>query len=247
MSEVKRGTMGLLSQVARPHESESLTQVNSSMPQHPQFQRQTRLESGLYAITNGPRDDLLTVVRAALQGGAAMLQYRDKTRNASRRLCEASALAQLCKAFRVPLIINDDVELALASGADGVHLGQGDPAIADARAVLGPDAILGVSCYDSLPRARAAADAGADYLAFGAFFSSPTKPHARHATPELLREAKAFGLPMVAIGGITSDNGGPLIAAGADYLAVISALFGTGDVQAAAQRFAALFESREQA
>jgi len=203
--------------------------------------------TGLYAITDGPRDDLLPVARAALEGGATMLQYRDKTRDADRRLRDARALAALCTEFGTPLIVNDDVELALACGAAGVHLGEDDPRIADARLALGDGAIIGLSCYDSLQRARDAADAGADYLAFGAFFPSPTKPGAHHATADLLRDARIFSLPLVAIGGITVENGGSLIAAGADYLAVISALFGASDVRAAARQFATLFEIRDSA
>lgn len=206
-----------------------------------------RLGQGLYAITDGPRADLLPAARAALEGGAAMLQYRDKTREAARRLHEARALKALCTEFGVPLIINDDVELARASEAAGVHLGEDDRAIADARMALGSGAIIGVSCYDSLRRAHDAAAAGADYLAFGAFFPSITKPGARHAKPGLLREARASGLPLVAIGGITPENGASLVAAGADFLAVISALFGARDVRAAASDFAALFQTRGKA
>ncbi|MGN6313006.1 MAG: thiamine phosphate synthase [Rhodanobacteraceae bacterium] len=204
---------------------------------HPLLRRR-----GLYAITNGPRMDLLEAARASLSGGARILQYRDKGSDGARRLQEARALAQLCADFDVPLIVNDDVDLAFASGATGVHLGEGDVGIMEARARLGTQAIIGVSCYDSLHRARDAAAASADYLAFGAFFPSPTKPWARRATPELLREAKAFGLPLVAIGGITSDNGGPLIDAGADHLAVVSAVFDATDIRAAAQRLADLFQ-----
>lgn len=202
---------------------------------------------GLYAITDGPRDDLLAAVRAALEGGAAMLQYRDKTHDADRRLREVRALADVCRAFQVPLIVNDDVGLARAGGADGVHLGEDDAGVAEARAVLGGDAVIGVSCYDSLRRARDAVQAGADYLAFGAFFPTATKVVTRRAAPALLQAARSLGLPRVAIGGITPDNGGSLLAAGADFLAVISAVFGAGDVRAAAQRFAALFESRDRA
>lgn len=197
---------------------------------------------GLYAITDGPRDDLLAACEAALAGGAALLQYRDKTRDAARRLAEARALAASCATFAVPLIVNDDVELAATIGAAGVHLGEDDADIASARARLGANAIVGVSCYDSLDRARALAAAGADYLAFGAFHASPTKPNARTATLSLLRDAKAFGLPLVAIGGITAGNGRAIVEAGADYLAVISAVFGAGDVRGAAQSFAVLFD-----
>jgi len=197
--------------------------------------------NGLYAITDGPRDDLLAACEAAIDGGAVLLQYRDKTDDAARRLAEARALAELCARRRIALIVNDDIDLALASGAMGVHLGEDDGDIARARAKLGPCAIVGVSCYDSIDRARLLAAAGADYLAFGAFHPSPTKPNARTATPALLREAKPLGVPLVAIGGITAANGAALIEAGANYLAVISAVFGTRDVRGAARSFAVLF------
>jgi thiamine-phosphate pyrophosphorylase len=198
-------------------------------------------ERGLYAITDGPRADLLDVCSAAIEGGAALLQYRDKTTDRPRRLAEASALAALCALHGVPLIVNDDIDLAAAVGAAGVHLGEDDADVAAARARLGAHAIVGVSCYDSLDRARSLAAAGADYLAFGAFHPSPTKPDARKATPSLLRAAKALGVPLVAIGGITARNGAPLVEAGANYLAVISAVFGARDVRAAARSLAALF------
>lgn len=201
---------------------------------------------GLYAITDGPRADLCGAVEAALAGGAVVLQYRDKTRDQERRLREAHALAGLCARYRRPLIVNDDVELARACGAAGVHLGEDDPAIAEARSVLGAAAIVGVSCYDSLARARDAASAGADYLAFGAFFPSTSKAVTRRATPGLLHEAGAFDLPRVAIGGITPDNGGPLVAAGAEFLAAISGLFGASDIRAAAGRYANCFGARSE-
>jgi thiamine-phosphate pyrophosphorylase len=198
--------------------------------------------NGLYAITDGPRDDLVAACEAAIEGGAVLLQYRDKTGDAARRLAEARALAELCAQRRIALIVNDDVDLALASGAMGVHLGENDADIASARAKLGPCTIIGVSCYDSIERARALAAAGADYLAFGAFHPSPTKPNARKATPSLLREAQFLGVPLVAIGGITPENGAALVEAGANYLAAISAVFGAPDVRAAVRSCAALFE-----
>jgi thiamine-phosphate pyrophosphorylase len=198
---------------------------------------------GLYAITDGPRPDLLAVVDAVLRGGAVLVQYRDKSDDAPRQLDEATALASLCRRHGVPLLINDDVELARRSGAAGVHLGAGDAGIEVARTALGPAAIIGASCYDSLQRARDAVAAGADYLAFGAFFASPTKPHARTAGIELLRAARAFGLPLVAIGGITPDNAAPLITAGADFVAAISALFGTADPAAAAAEYTKCFRT----
>jgi thiamine-phosphate pyrophosphorylase len=196
---------------------------------------------GLYVITDGPRPDLFQVVAQALAGGARLLQYRDKTSDHARRLTEARAIRALCAARQVPLIINDDVALAHAAGAAGVHLGEEDGDVAAARAVLGEDAIIGVSCYDSLARARELAATGADYIAFGAFFPSPTKPHARRASFDLLRQSAALRVPRVAIGGITPDNAQSLIDAGADYLAVISAVFGDPDVRGAATRFAQLF------
>ena len=215
---------------------------------------------GLYAISDGPRGDLLDACAAALDGGAAILQYRDKTTDRERRSYEARALQALCARYRVPLIINDDIELAARVSAAGVHLGEDDGAIASARARLGAEAIIGASCYDSLDRAHAMAAAGADYLAFGAFFPSPTKPFAdtrakdrpstggfsnfaRHAKLQLLSDAQPLGLPLVAIGGITVDNARSLIDAGADAVAVISALFGVRDVRAAARSFVALFEA----
>ncbi|MBS0557832.1 MAG: thiamine phosphate synthase [Proteobacteria bacterium] len=196
---------------------------------------------GLYAITDGPRIDLVQACAAALRGGTALLQYRDKSLDHVRRRAEASALVALCMAHRVPLIVNDDVELAATIGASGVHLGEDDADIVSARERLGRDAIIGVSCYDSLERARDLAAAGADYLAFGAFFPSSTKPHNRRARPDLLRAAKLLGKPLVAIGGITADNARALIEAGADFVAAISGVFGAGDAEAAARRYADLF------
>ncbi|HEX7914425.1 thiamine phosphate synthase [Rudaea sp.] len=205
---------------------------------HPHLTRR-----GLYAISDGPRPDLLSAVKAVLHGGAALLQYRDKTTDSARRAFEARALRELCARFEVPFIVNDDVELALAVAADGVHLGEDDSAVAAARARLGAGVIIGASCYDSLARARQLAAAGADYLAFGAFFSSPTKPNARRATLDLLSEAKPLGLPLVAIGGITPDNARPLVEAGADFLAAISGVFTQADPEVAARRYAALYKN----
>ncbi len=200
---------------------------------------------GLYAITDAtliPDARLVETVAQAIDGGARAVQYRDKRADAALRLAQAAALNALCRACGVPLIVNDDVALAAAVGAAGVHVGRDDAALAAARARLGPEAIVGVSCYDSLERARAAAAGGADYVAFGAFFPSATKPNAVRASLALLRAARAeLALPIVAIGGITADNAAPLVAAGADALAVIGALFGAADVRAAAACFAALY------
>ncbi|HEY0199116.1 MAG TPA: thiamine phosphate synthase [Rhodanobacter sp.] len=199
-------------------------------------------DRGLYAITDGPRPDLLAVVTQALKGGARLLQYRDESSDRARRKAEVTALRQLCEPHAVPLIVDHDIALAHEIGADGVHLTAED-SIAEARAILGSTAIIGVACRDSLELAQAAVREGADYISFGAFFLSPTKPLAPRAPIDLLRQSAALGVPRVAIGGITPDNGAPLVDAGADYLASISSLFGAADVRAAARRFAQLYPS----
>ena len=198
---------------------------------------------GLYLIT--PDDDdtprLLARVSAVLPG-ASLLQYRNKSADAALRRAQADALAHLCRTHGVPLVINDDAALAHAIGAGGVHLGEHDGELAAARALLGDDAIIGVSCYDDLSRADAAVRAGADYIAFGAFFPSATKPGARRASPELLRQSAHLGVPRVAIGGITPDNARTLVEAGADLLAVIGSVFDAPDPAAAARAFHASFD-----
>ena len=207
---------------------------------------------GLYVITpdraaNGSADPgppLVDLVASAIQGGARVVQYRDKGPGWSRR--QAAALLTLCRAAGIPLIVNDDIELAAAVGADGVHLGRDDADPRRAREVLGPEALIGVSCYDRLDLALAAERAGAGYVAFGSFFPSPTKPHAVRPGPDLLTEARrALGVPLVAIGGITPQNAGALIAAGADMVAVISGVFSAPDVTAAAQAYSRLFPAPE--
>ena len=199
---------------------------------------------GLYAITDGRLlPSLLPGVEAALRGGARLVQYREKSADPARRTAEARALVDLCRSHGVPLIVNDDVELAASLGADGVHLGKDDGDIGPARVRLGPRAIIGVSCYDSLERAVQAAHAGADYVAFGSFFASASKPDAVRAPLGLLTAARArLGIPLCAIGGITPDNGGGLLQAGADMLAVIHGLFGTADIRAAAEGYSRLFK-----
>ena len=202
--------------------------------------------SGLYAINAETTDSqvLLAWAQAVLEGGAGWIQYRDKSQDRRRRLQQASALVSLCRQFGARLIINDDVGLADTCGADGVHLGRCDGEVADARARLGARAIIGVSCYDDLDRARAQARAGASYLAFGAFHASSSKPGARSAGPEILSHARELELPLVAIGGITPDNGAALIRAGADWLAVIAGLQGPpGHVSSLARRYVELFNS----
>jgi thiamine-phosphate pyrophosphorylase len=206
---------------------------------------------GLYAITDAAlcaEGGLVDSVAGVLAGGARAIQYRDKGRDRARRHSEASALAALCRASGALLIVNDDVELAVAVGADGVHVGRDDAAVAEARAQLGPGRIVGASCYDPLALAEAAVGAGADYVAFGSFFPSPTKPNAVRANLDLLRRARRrLAVPLVAIGGITNENGAALLAAGADMLAVIQAVFGAADTRAAAAAFASLFDRKESA
>jgi len=201
---------------------------------------------GLYAITpdTADSDALLRRVRALLQGRPAALQYRNKLAGVAQRRFEAGALADLCRRHGVPLIVNDDVELALEVDAAGAHLGRDDGALTAARARLGPR-LLGASCYDSLERARSAVAQGVDYVAFGSVFASPTKPAAVRAPLSLFAAARALGVPRVAIGGITLDNAPALIAAGADCIAVISAVFDAPDAAAAARAFAQLFERQQ--
>ncbi len=193
---------------------------------------------GLYLITPDEPDTgrLLARVDAVLDH-AALLQYRNKSADAALRRAQAAALYALCAARGVRLIVNDDTALALAIGADGVHLGEDDGDLHAARVALGADALIGVSCYNDPGRARTAAAAGADYVAFGAFFPSITKPNARRATFDLLNDSAGLGLPRVAIGGITPDNARSVVAAGADLIAVVSGVFDAPDPPAAARAY----------
>jgi thiamine-phosphate pyrophosphorylase len=203
-----------------------------------------RAISGLYAVTPDSSDTpgLLAGVKSALDGGARLLQYRNKGTDAALRRAQGSALLALCRRYEVPLIINDDLDLALELNAAGVHLGSDDGSLRAARNRLGRTKILGASCYRQLAGALEAQEAGADYVAFGSFFASGVKPTAVRAPLDLLVEAKRrLSVPVVAIGGITLDNAPQLIAAGADAVAVISALFGAADVRAAARGFTTLF------
>jgi thiamine-phosphate pyrophosphorylase len=199
---------------------------------------------GLYAVTPDETDSarLVTLVRSALAGGARFLQYRNKGANAVLRREQAMALRGLCREYHAALIINDDLELALAVDADGLHLGGEDGSLAAARARMGPHKLLGASCYRSLENAERAIAEGADHIAFGSFFVSTVKPGAARSSPSLLTEARQkFNVPVVAIGGITLEKAPLLINAGADSVAVISALFGAPDVALAARQFNALF------
>jgi thiamine-phosphate pyrophosphorylase len=190
---------------------------------------------GVYLITPDEPDTARLLARVAplLADGVAMLQLRNKAADPSRRREQALALLPLCRARGLPLLINDDWRLAAEIGADGAHLGAEDGQLAQARLALGETAILGASCYDDLDRAEQAKAAGASYLAFGAFFASGTKPLARRADLSLLRAAAPLGLSTVAIGGISPDNAGQAIAAGADFVAVIGAVFDAPDPVAA--------------
>ena len=204
---------------------------------------------GVYAITPDTADTarLLAQVEAALAGGVAAVQYRDKSDDVARRHEQASELVALCRRFGVPLIVNDDLRLADLADADGVHLGRDDGSVREARIILGKDKIVGASCYQSLDLAQAAQAAGADYVAFGSFFASPTKPAAPRASLDLLRDAtSAIRVPLVAIGGITLANAAQLLDAGADSLAVLSALFDAADIRAAAHDLNRLFETESE-
>ena len=199
---------------------------------------------GLYAITPEETNTrrLLQLAESVLAQGIALMQYRNKGTDPVLRLEQALGLKLTCLTYGVPLIINDDIELARSMQADGVHLGQTDGDPAAAREELGPDALIGMSCYASLDRARAARSQGADYLAFGAFFDSPSKPAAARANPSILRDARRFELPLVAIGGIQPDNVHTLRSAGADLIAVISGLWSAPDPSEAASAYIAAFE-----
>ena len=201
------------------------------------------IKRGLYVITDSSlSQDLFFDVEAALLGGAAMVQYRNKRADRDSALTELQLLRPLCHSAEAPLLVNDDIWLARESGSDGVHLGRDDATLEEAREVLGDDAIIGVSCYNDLERAIEMEARGASYVAFGRFFPSSTKPQAVQADAELLRRAKQqLRVPVVAIGGITAQNGATLIDAGADLLAVIHGVFGQADVRHAGETVSALF------
>lgn len=200
---------------------------------------------GLYAITDDKLiapDQFSTTIKKILQGGASIIQYRDKSNNKNLRVTQANELRLLCNQYNALFIINDDITLAKKVGADGVHLGKNDNSVSDARNELGKKAIIGVSCYNRLELAQQAENEGADYVAFGAFFPSTIKPEACVANIELLIQAKQrLSIPVCAIGGITIDNVTSLIDAGADMTAVISGLLTQSDIASSAQEFSNLF------
>jgi thiamine-phosphate pyrophosphorylase len=200
---------------------------------------------GLYAITPDCADGtrLLSDVEAALAGGCRIVQFRDKTSPMPERVARARALRDLTRRFAATLLINDDLALSFLVDADGVHLGADDGNLSAARAILGPERILGASCYADIATAQQASAAGADYVAFGAVYPSPTKPHAAMATVDLFLQAKnTLTAKTCAIGGITIANAPPLIAAGADLLAVITDLFSAPDIKAHAAAYQSLFK-----
>lgn len=194
--------------------------------------------AGLYAITPDVDDTaaLVAKVAAALEGGASAVQYRHKSASVPLRREQARALADLCRRQRACFIVNDDAALAAEVEADGVHVGEDDGDLAAARSRVGPDRLIGVSCYDDLARGRAMVAAGADYLAFGSLFPSSVKPLARRASLDLVGAARSLGVPIVGIGGIDAGNAARVIEAGADAVAVIHAVFGNDDVASAARR-----------
>lgn len=202
--------------------------------------------SGLYAITDEnliPEHSFNQVIELALQGGTRIIQYRDKSGNEQKRLQQASALRRLCRQYQATCIINDDVELAKAVNADGVHIGKDDESITRAREILGDNAIIGVSCYNRLKLAIAAQNNRADYVAFGAMFASPTKPQAANADLNLISEARQkLSLPICTIGGISQDNIEQVIKHGADMAAVISGLFSADDIKHTAGKLSGYFQ-----
>jgi len=200
---------------------------------------------GIYAISDEnllPGESLISAVEQALQAGVSLLQYRNKKADPATRNEQGSKLLALCHNYNVPLIINDDVALCANLGANGVHLGQADGSLQAAREELGPAAIIGITCHESLDLAQAAQEGGASYVAFGRFFASATKPDAPPANKSILSEAKRqLDIPIVAIGGINAENGGSLVDAGADMLAVVGGIFGRSNIEQEVRSLNTLF------
>lgn len=189
-------------------------------------------------------DCMFKSIERSLEGGTTVIQYRDKSTDQAKRLKQACSLKQLCDRYNAALLINDDIQLAKQCDAAGVHLGQSDGSVTEARKILGTEAIIGVTCHDSLELAVQAHSESADYVAFGAFFPSKTKPDAKPAPIELIARVKSkVNLPIVAIGGITIDNAQQIITAGADMVAVIHALYAQDDIRKTAQNFHQLFNT----
>ena len=206
-----------------------------------------RMLKGLYVITNKKlisRDSFAATVEKAIQGGASVVQLREKDTPGDEVVGFGRALLKLTKKYEIPLIINDSIELAMAIGADGVHLGEDDPKVSYAREALGGDKIIGVSCYGKLERGLNAERDGADYVAFGTPFFTPTKPERSPTSFDVLREAvsKIKSIPIFAIGGITHENADSVFETGVDGIAVITAIFGAGDPEKAARELASIAE-----
>ncbi len=201
--------------------------------------------AGIYPITNDAvlaRSDYESVIHDVIEGGAAMLQFRAKHGDRNKARKQAKALLEICREYATPLIINDDVALCAAIGADGVHLGIDDANIDDARLELGPDAIIGATCHDSLTLAEEAEQAGASYAAFGSIFPSSSKPAAAPASPSVLLAARIIlTVPVAAIGGINRNNAESTFIAGADMLAVVGGIFDAPDPGAAMRELVQIY------
>ena len=206
--------------------------------------RDSFIIKGLYAITPDMADlnTLIQKTKMAIEGGAFMVQYRSKIQDRDVKIQQCDAILRLCREYKVPCIVNDDVDMCRILKADGVHLGEKDDNIAEVRSILGGDAIIGSSCYDQLSRAKEAQKEGASYVAFGAMFETSTKPHAPRASLALLREAKSqIQIPIVAIGGITMNNAHEVIETGIDAIAVINSLYESNSIKETAETFSRMF------
>ncbi len=206
--------------------------------------RDSFIIKGLYAITPDSADlnTLIQKTQLAIEGGAFMVQYRSKIQDRDVKMQQCAAILRLCRDYKIPCIVNDDVDMCRILEADGVHLGEKDDNIAEVRRILGEDAIIGSSCYDQLNRAKQAQKEGASYVAFGAMFETSSKPNAPRATLELLREAKSqIQIPIVAIGGITVNNAHDVIKTGIDAIAVITSLFEAKTIKETAETFVKMF------
>ena len=206
--------------------------------------RDSFIIKGLYAITPDMADlnSLIQKTRLAIEGGAFMVQYRSKIQDRDVKMQQRAAILRLCREYKIPCIVNDDVDMCRALEADGVHLGEKDDNIAEVRHILGEEAIIGSSCYDQLKRANEAQKEGASYVAFGAMYPTSTKPHAPRASLALLREAKSqIQIPIVAIGGITMNNAHDVIETGIDAIAVINSLYESNAIKETAETLSSMF------
>jgi thiamine-phosphate pyrophosphorylase len=211
------------------------------IPFHPEKSRM----QGLYLVTPDWDDTqkLLEITEQALRGGAALVQYRHKSASLALRREQAELLLELCHIYERPFVVNDYVDLCIAIGADGVHVGGTDTSVAQVRAILGPDKIVGASCYGDLQLARDAHQDGASYIAFGGFYPSRVKKYPVTTSFDIIAKSKIeIPLPSIVIGGMTCDNAAPLVAAGANMVAAISSIYTATDPMLAAQGFSALYD-----